>query len=47
MIRFILLNLVLAGLYLHCIETNRYICVAMWMFAPMLNIGLMAWINRE
>lgn len=47
MIRFILLNLVLAGLYLHCIETNRHICMILWMVAPMLNIGLMAILDRE
>lgn len=47
MIRFALLNLVLAGLYLQCIETNRYICVALWVLAPMLNVGLMAILDRE
>lgn len=47
MIRFILLNLVLAGLYLHSIEYNRYICAALWFVAPMLNVGLMAILDRE
>lgn len=40
MIRFILINLLFAALYLWAVENNRYICLVMWFVVPFVDIFL-------
>lgn len=40
MIRLILINLFLAGLYLWACEDNRIICLCLWFIVPFVNLIL-------